>query len=203
MDLTEKRSEKFKRKGKKLLEEERRTKEERVDQILQTLAQLAVKVFIGEQGKQRRLKDEPEGFPVDGQCIICSEYFTEETGWYSMFGKTCLCCLEALKKGILPLFVCKARASFYITYDLKSEFKFNLTRAQIQKHIKNGLLTARTVFKLDGNVHCLVFLKKENPALKEYFNPIRKSYYRNRQKINKEYIRTKFKKQKPPKRIVR
>ncbi len=64
--------------------------------------------------KKRRLKNEPDGFPVDGgySCLVCRNGINETTGWYDWYGQTCLLCRRAIKDGTIPAFICHAYDSY-------------------------------------------------------------------------------------------
>lgn len=144
--------------------------------------------------RKRRLKKEPKGFPVDGQysCIVCYRSINPETGWYDHNNQKCLSCQKAVDNGILPSFVCHHRESFFLTWELKS--KFNIHPATARKFVRQGKLIARTFKNEEYNSEEYVFLKKENPSLIERYNPIRKSYDRNRTKVSNIRIREERKK---------
>jgi hypothetical protein len=140
--------------------------------------------------RKRRLKTEAEGFDLGGSytCAVCHG----SASWYSRWGITCLLCHRALKEGVLPGFVTQNRDSAYRMWELKHHFK--LHRATAMKYVRDGKLTPRIVLTEDGKPHEYIFLKKENPALVWPFNPIRKSYDRNRKKISEVRTREEVRK---------
>ena len=138
--------------------------------------------------RQRRLKKEPGGFPVDGSysCLVCGNGINETTGWYDWYGQTCLLCRDAIRSGAVPAFICKERDSYYATWAVKS--KFNLKHHALKKHIAAGTLKPRMIMNGD-KVHEYISLKKETSALVERFNPVWKSHQRNRAKVAKKWGR--------------
>lgn len=138
---------------------------------------------------ERRLKTEPDGFPVDGSysCLICSNGINEANGWYHWGGPRCLICHKAIKDGVVPSFILKHRDSYYRMWKLK--YSFDIKSQTAKKYIKEGKLHPRLILNENGTVHEYIFLKKENPALIERYNPVRKSYDRNRAKVAAKWSR--------------
>jgi hypothetical protein len=139
---------------------------------------------IKDAKKKKRLKKEPDGFPVDGNysCSVCGININESTGWYDWYGNTCFLCRKAIKDGIVPSFVCTDRNSYYVMWKLDSSFGFKYQT--VKKMVREGKLFPRIVTKDDGKPYTYIFLKKENPNLvdPDRHNPMRKSYDRNRGK---------------------
>ncbi|MHB1086217.1 MAG: hypothetical protein ACYCZ0_00530 [Minisyncoccota bacterium] len=145
---------------------------------------------------ERRLKTEPDGFPVDGSysCLVCGNGINETTGWYHWGGPRCLLCHKAIKDGVVPSFVLKHRDSYFCMWKLK--YSFEIKSQTAKKYIREGKLHPRIILNENGTVHEYIFLKKENLALVERYNPIRKSYDRNRAKVAAKWgreMREKFK----------
>ena len=141
--------------------------------------------------KQRRLKTELDGFPVDGtyNCIVCHTYINETTGWYDKYGQKCFPCRRAVKEKVIPAFVCKNSDSFYMIWQLKSYF--NIHPQTARKLIRQGVLKARIITNDNGQPHEYILLKKENPDLvdPERRSSALKSYHRNRDKVFKKQIK--------------
>lgn len=135
--------------------------------------------------KKKRLKKEPDGFPVDGQysCLVCGRSINETNGWYDWYGNTCLLCRKAIKDGVVPTFVCTHRDSYYSMWKLKDRFAIHHQKAK--KYIKEGLLFPRIILTEGGKPHDYIFLKKENPKLIDPDRKTagRKSYDRSRKKL--------------------
>lgn len=139
--------------------------------------------------RKKRLKAEPQGFPVDGQytCIVCYRSIGPENGWYDHNNQKCLSCQKAVEAEIIPVFVCHHRRSFFLGWELASNF--NIKTQTARKLVREGKLVARIVHNDEYNSDEYIFLKKENPGLVERYNPVRKSYERHRAKVSDQHIR--------------
>ncbi len=139
--------------------------------------------------KKKKLKQQPEGFPVDGQysCMVCGNSINQDTGWYDEHGPKCLLCQKALKDGIIPTFIFVNHNSYFKTWKLADAFK--VKNVTIRKMVREGKLIARTILNESGKIHDQIFLKKENPTLVERYSPARKSYDRNRRKKMDAWVR--------------
>ena len=144
-----------------------------------------------EKRRQYRLRTEPDGFPVDGtySCIVCGTQINETSGWYDKYGLKCFPCRNAVKEKVIPTFVCKNRDSYYMTWQLKSDF--NIHPQTARKLIRQGVLKARVITYDSGQPYEYLLLKKENPQLMDpdRKSPAMKSYHRNRDKVFDERIR--------------
>ncbi|MCX6747851.1 MAG: hypothetical protein NTW98_02830 [Candidatus Nomurabacteria bacterium] len=139
--------------------------------------------------KKKRLKKEPNGFPVDGtySCLICSNRIDHTNGWYDWFGQTCLTCYKAVKDGVIPTFIFQHRNSYFSISSLK--YTFDIKHQTAKKYIKEGKLVPRIILNENGTPHEYIFLKKENPGLIERYSPERKSYDRSRAKRSNAWER--------------
>jgi len=188
MDISDERIEEFKeifkKEGKDISDEEARESARNLIGLAEILWEMSKK----DAQRQRRLKKEPGGFPVEGSysCLVCGNGINETTGWYDWYGQTCLLCRDAIRSGVIPAFICKERDSYYATWAIKS--KFNIKHYALKKHLTAGTLKARMIMNGD-KVHEYIFLKKENPALVERFNPVWKSHQRNRRKLSEKWGR--------------
>lgn len=155
-----------------------------VEQMYQ-LADLMFDVVLRQTQRDARLRKEPQGFPLDhgGTCCICRNGIAEDDGWYDHNGQKCLICQKALNDGVVPSYVCKNEHSYYTMYDLNSKFEIKTQR--VKKHIKEGVIIARTILDEERRVHHYLFLKAENPKLAacEHFNPVWKSKKRHEDKV--------------------
>jgi len=181
----------YKENGKDISDEEARNSAHKFTEFIELLYGFAKE----DAQKKRRLKKEPNGFPVNGRysCLVCGNEINEETGWYSWYGQTCLLCRDAISNGVVPSFVCTHRDSYYSTWYLKD--RFNIKSPTMKKLIKEGKMNARIILNRDGKVHEYLFLKKENPKLAQCDpkrkSPGWKSFERNREKKNKRWAREK------------
>lgn len=143
---------------------------------------------------KKRLKKEPDGFPVDGQytCRVCGTMIGPENGWYDKWGQKCLNCTKAVKDGVIPMFVCHDHDSYYKSLELKDKFKIHPQTAR--KLARTGELKAHIITNENGKPYEYIFLKKENPHLICCYPPERKSYDRHRDKVSKIAIREEKKK---------
>lgn len=148
------------------------------------LVEILWDMSLEQQKRKNRLKEEPDGFPVDGHytCIVCYRSIDVTNGWYDENNQKCLSCQQAVDGSILPTFVCRHRASFFLMWELKS--KFDIKSPTARKYVRQGELIARIT--PDGEY---VFLKKENPRLWERHTAVHKSYHRNRKKVADRWSR--------------
>ncbi|MEI6042524.1 MAG: hypothetical protein WCQ00_03080 [bacterium] len=139
--------------------------------------------------KKKRLKTEPDGFPVDGTytCLVCGNRIDETNGWYDWYGHTCLICRKAVKDKTIPTFIFQHRNSYFSISSLN--YTFNIKHQTAKKYIKEGKLIPRIILNDDGTPHDYIFLKKENPQLIEKYSPERKSYDRHRSKVSDAWSR--------------
>ncbi len=196
MDISQKQIDDMKeiyhREGKEISDAEAEEAAYNINNFIELIWELSIK-----QAKlKRRLKKEPDGFPVDGQysCLICGNSITPENGWYDKWGQKCLLCTKAVKDGTIPAFICEGRDSYYSLWHLKD--KFGIKTSAAKKLAKEGKLKARIVLTEDGRPHEYIFLKKENPELidPDRHSPARKSYDRNRDKVSAASTREEVKK---------
>jgi hypothetical protein len=151
---------------------------------------LLMKISWRDDQRKRRLKKEPEGFPVtDGiyTCGVCGRQVPEGESWYDRWGVKCLPCRKAVKDGVVPGFVCAEHDSHYKTWELKDYFGIAFQTAM--KQIRQGTLKARVILGENGKPYEYIFLKKENPHLVHRYPPARKSYDRHREREAVRQIR--------------
>ena len=151
----------------------------------------------------RRLRKEPDGFPVDGNysCLICHNSITEVNGWYHWGGQRCLLCHKAIKEGVIPAYVLKHRNSYFSKWELQD--KFGVKPQSVKKLIREGKITARAILNENGSVHEYLFLKEDNPHIFDRYTPVRKSYDRHRAKESRKWSREQAKKLKAELRETR
>jgi hypothetical protein len=171
--------------GKEMSDEEARESSERLVGLFDLLWK-----FSQEEGRrEQRLKKESDGFPLEGEytCLICRNRANGSNGIYHWGGPRCLICHKAIKDGTIPFYVLKNDDSFYRTWQLKDKFGIKSTQT-VKKLVREGKLIPRTIMNGE-RVYEYIFLKKENPALVEKWNPVWKSHQRNRHKVSEAWGR--------------
>lgn len=126
---------------------------------------------LQEAKRKKRLEKEPKGFHLeeDGKvysCIVCHASISGKTGWWDLNGQKCLNCQRAIDMGVIPATVCKNRDSWYADWELKS--KFRIHTSTFHKLLQERKLKARCLINQNGSVYFQVFLKVENPYLKNH-----------------------------------
>lgn len=176
-----------KKKGEEMTDDEAQDGARRLTGFFDLLWGLAKK----DAERQRRLKKEPDGFPVDGSysCLACGRSINEMTGWYDWYGQTCLICHKAVKGGVIPTYIFKNRDSYFSMSSLN--YTFNIKHQTAKKYIKEGKLVPRIILDESGRAHEYIFLKRENPSLVQRYCPERKSFDRNRAKKADKWAREK------------
>lgn len=174
------------RKGEPISDADAREAARNLVGFFDTLYKISVRV----KKLDRRLKTEPDGFPIESQhsCILCSRSIDASNGWYHHGGQRCLTCHKAIIGGVVPPFVLWARDSYFMTWKLKD---FGVHPATARKYVREGRLKARIIMSENGRPYEYIFLKKENPELVacEKWNPIYKSQKRHRDKVYAAYAR--------------
>jgi hypothetical protein len=187
-DLAAHIKEEFRRRGKEISDGESSEAARNLVGYFDILYRIALRI----KKLDRRLKTEPDGFPVEGacSCLACGRSIDATNGWYHKGGQRCLICHKAVMEGIVPLFVLRNHDSYYRMWKLKD---FGVEAPAARKMVKDGTLKARVILKETGRAHEYIFLKKENPTLQvcERFNPIWKSQKRHQYKwaVRREYAR--------------
>lgn len=116
-----------------------------------------------DQRRQRKLKENPKGFVLDGvgySCFICGAGTQKDENWYDKWGIKCGICQDAINRKEIPPSLAKNKGSWYSKYDLESAFK--LKGPVLCSWIKSGLLKVRTVTNRGRGVHAQLFLIKDN-----------------------------------------
>jgi len=136
--------------------------------------------------RKRRLKTEPDGFSLDNTytCGVCRNSIGPLQNWYSKFGITCLPCHKALISEVIPSFVAFQRESFFLDWQLKSDF--NIHPATVRKYVRTGVLKALIIPTESGAPYEYIFLRKDNPGLISRHTPEWKSHKRNRDKVSRK-----------------
>lgn len=113
--------------------------------------------------RQKKLKESPKGFHLDGigyTCYICGNSASQEQSWYDKWGIKCMTCQKAIDRKEIPASLAKDKDSWYSKYDLES--CFNLDRHVIKRWVKEGILKDRIITNDGKGVHFQLFLIKDN-----------------------------------------
>ena len=115
-----------------------------------------------EDRRQRKLKEFPKGFHLEGKgynCAICHGTCSNEETWYDQYGLKCMECQASIDRGDVPAYCAEDKDKWYSGWDLQSDF--NVKGPTITRWMRTGVLKARTV-KRDGHETALLFLIEEN-----------------------------------------
>lgn len=130
---------------------------------LLTVVELMLEAVREQRAWDERLKMEPQGFSAEKHqcCQICERTAPHTSISYTRHDFLCFWCQDAIRGGVIPVFVAKNRKSWYGLGDLKS--KFSIHQISARKRARTGELKARILLTPEGKPYCYVFLKKENP----------------------------------------
>lgn len=151
------------------------------------LVELLYKIAKRDMERQKRLKKESGGFPLETDsysCLVCHNGMTAQNSWYNWYGQVCLLCKKAIEENIIPPFICKNDDSYFKMWEIKNKFK--LSHQAVKKLISEGKLIARIILGDTGRPHEYIFLKKENPGFIERHSPEYKSHMRYRNKVSNQ-----------------
>ena len=131
---------------------------------MQRLSEVGFEIWKEDQHRQRKLKDFPKGFPLEGQgytCHICHHTCWEGEAWYDKDGIKCMTCQTGVERGDIPATLAndEDRESWYSVYDL--ERAFAIKGKVVRKWVKTGVLKARTITR-EGRMPMHFFLIEEN-----------------------------------------
>ena len=114
------------------------------------------------QRLQRKLKEYPEGFHLEGKgyiCGICYGPCSKEETWYDKYGIRCMECKVSVDRGDIPASCAKERDCYYSPWEI--ERAFNVDRHVIRRWVKAGVLKERVVEHAHhANTH--MFLMEDN-----------------------------------------
>ena len=147
-----------------------------------------------DQRRKQRLKNEPDGFVLEGSytCHVCQNTAYDRNHLYTKWGINCNECYAALKNGVIPTYTAFQRESYFLDWELKSDFKIH--PQTVRKYVRQGVLKARIILTAGGDPYEYIFLRAENPSLVSRYSPERKSYDRNREKVSARRAREESKK---------
>ncbi|OGY24534.1 MAG: hypothetical protein A2172_03920 [Candidatus Woykebacteria bacterium RBG_13_40_15] len=141
------------------------------------LADIVIDVAVDRARKEKKLKENPDGFPLDNTytCLLCHDSANQETGWWDKVGPLCLNCRDAVRKRVITRRDIKNKdKAMYTDWELK--YYFNIHPATQRKAIRDGRLKARVVENKLGKPHLFVYLIRENqdylPSPKPGYNRV-------------------------------
>lgn len=121
-----------------------------------------------ENARKRRLKDESEGFTLDGDgtytCGICGENYNARFIWWNLDGLRCLDCWRNIKNGTIPYL--KNRhdddSGYFEDWLISSDMGFGIHPSTARKLRRLGQLKGRDLKRSDGSIYCTIYLESEN-----------------------------------------
>lgn len=125
------------------------------------LAEILAPMEQEHQRWERKLKEFPKGFHLEGKgytCYVCHSSCSQEETWYDQYGIKCMTCQGAIDRGEIPATAADTD-TWYSRYDMESEFGAN--RHAVKRWVKEGILKVRSV-KRDGYEHVQLLLIEEN-----------------------------------------
>lgn len=111
------------------------------------------------------LKENPDGFHFDGKngkCQICEEDAFGENSWYDQYGLKCSVCQNAINNNVMPAKIAKSRDSWYSSNEFENYF--NISRSELNRHVKSGFLKERNITSSKKKVHLRLFLLEDNKS---------------------------------------
>ncbi len=128
------------------------------------LSELSFDSWKEDQHRQRKLKESPKGFPLDGRypCAICGSHpLEDEQYWYDQNGIKCRLCQSAVDRGDIPASAASDGDSWYSAHDI--EHSFSVKSKVVRRWVKEGALKPRNVMGKDGqSTHTQLFLIEDN-----------------------------------------
>lgn len=114
----------------------------------------------------KKLTSKPEGFDLDDyySCVICSKIVGSGYGWYDKLGPKCMLCQKAVNEGVIPEIVCLKRNSWLALWEVR---QLGFHSMVIKKLIRRRKLKAKIIRNEKDEICFYVFIKKENPLLKD------------------------------------
>lgn len=125
------------------------------------LARVLAPMQEEENRRQRKLKEFPKGFHLEGKgytCFICHNSCSKEETWYDQHGIKCMICQASIDRGEVPA-TAADRETWYSRYDMEN--CFGADRHAVKRWVKGGVLKARSV-KRNGYEHAQLLLIEDN-----------------------------------------
>ncbi len=132
---------------------------------MQRMHELLLPFQEEEDRRQRKLKEFPDGFHLNGKgysCAICGGSCSDDETWYDQYGIKCMDCKAAVDRGEIPAYCAEDKEKWYSRWDLQSDF--NVKGPTIMRWMKAGIIKARRV-KREGHEDALLFLIEDNKDL--------------------------------------
>ncbi len=128
------------------------------------LSELCFDTWKEELHRERKLKEFPKGFPIDGRypCAICGKHASEEEQhWCDEYGIKCRICQDAIDSGEIPASAASDSESWYSAFDI--EHSFDVKSKVVRRWVKEGVLKPRTIMSNGGqSVHMQLFFIEEH-----------------------------------------
>ncbi len=131
---------------------------------MQRLAEVGFEIWKEDEHRKRKLKESPNGFPLEGQgctCHICHHICMEGEMWYNQHGILCITCKDGIDRGEIPASLADEdqEDSWYSVSDL--ERAFAIKAKVVRKWVKTGVLKAHTITR-EHRMPIHYFLIEEN-----------------------------------------
>jgi len=136
------------------------------------IARMAGKHEAIENIRNRRLKNEPDGFNLNEPdsyytCPVCKETKQGNKMWWDKWGMKCLDCQRNLNNGVFPPEIIKNDKMWFKDWEIKDYH--NIQPATRAKFIREGLLKPRELKLENGSVYYRLYLVEENKVFLEKF----------------------------------
>ncbi len=127
------------------------------------LCDILIQMGLEEDGRKKRLEQEPKGFILEGKgrnCSLCGRGVYEGDGWYDKWGFKCMNCQKAVDKKNIPGSLCGDYDHKKCITDTSLSYKTGLHVQTIRKLIRQGKIKARQI--PNGP---FMILRKDNPDI--------------------------------------
>ncbi len=110
------------------------------------LAEVMAPMEQEHQRRQRKLKEFPKGFHLEGDysCNLCHNHCSDQETWYDQYGVKCMECQGAIDRGDIPANLTEDRREHYYS-PWEIERAFNVDRHAVRRWAKAGVLKERVV----------------------------------------------------------
>lgn len=130
------------------------------------LAEVVAPMEQEHQRLQRKLKESPKGYHLEGEgymCGICCGHCSREDTWYDQYGIKCMECQSAVDRGEVPADCAKDRGGHYSPWEI--ERAFNVDRHVVRRWAKAGVLKERIIKHLHHQDTRLFFIEDNKETL--------------------------------------